>query len=114
MTPDAITVLRLVLSNPEHARELHPDEARLLVAQLAAVQTALASHLSAVPSSPTPSRSQAPDRLIAPSEAAERLGVTVRWLYRHANQLPFTRRLSRKALRFSEAGLNQYLEGKKR
>lgn len=53
------------------------------------------------------------DRLLTPIEAAERLGVSSRWLYRHAGSLPFTRRLSRKVLRFSEAGLNRYLDGRK-
>jgi predicted DNA-binding transcriptional regulator AlpA len=48
------------------------------------------------------------DRLLTPTEAAAVLNVTPRWLYRHAKRLPFTRRLSRKALRFSEAGLSRW------
>ncbi len=48
------------------------------------------------------------DRLLTPEKAAERLGMSVRWMYRHSNTLPFTRRLSRKALRFSEAGLRKW------
>jgi hypothetical protein len=35
------------------------------------------------------------------------LNVTPRWLYRR--QLPFARRLSRRAVRFSEAGLRRWL-----
>lgn len=50
------------------------------------------------------------DRLLTVEEAAQRLGVAPRWLYRHARTLPFTRHLSRKALRFSEAGLHRWLE----
>ncbi len=38
------------------------------------------------------------------------LGVSVRWLYDHAHDLSFAKRLSRKCLRFSEAGLRRYLE----
>jgi len=53
------------------------------------------------------------DQLLNPEEAATRLGVTVKWLYRHAKQLPFTRRLSRKALRFSEQGLQRWLAAKR-
>jgi hypothetical protein len=51
-----------------------------------------------------------PDRLMNVTDAAKRMGVTPQWLYRHATQLPFTRRLSAKVLRFSEAGLARYLE----
>ena len=40
------------------------------------------------------------------------LGVTVTWLYRHAGKLLFARRLSLKALRFSEAGLHRWLAGR--
>jgi predicted DNA-binding transcriptional regulator AlpA len=50
------------------------------------------------------------DRLLTVEETAPLLGVAPRWLYRHANGLPFTRHLSRKALRFSEAGLRRWLE----
>lgn len=53
------------------------------------------------------------DHLLNPEETATRLGVTVKWLYRHAKQLPFTKRLSRKALRFSEQGLQRWLTAKR-
>lgn len=53
------------------------------------------------------------ERLLTPEEAAEILGQNVRWLYRHAAKLPFSRRISRKNLRFSEAGLRKWLAAKK-
>ena len=53
------------------------------------------------------------ERLLTPEEAAEILGQDVRWLYRHANELPFTRRINRKNLRFSEAGLRRWLAARK-
>jgi predicted DNA-binding transcriptional regulator AlpA len=53
------------------------------------------------------------DRLLTAEEAAAMLGVTVRWLYRHAAKLPFTRRISRKNLRFSERGLRNWIAAKK-
>ena len=53
------------------------------------------------------------DRLLTPEQAASILGQNVRWLYRHAATLPFTRRISRKNLRFSEAGLRRWLAAKK-
>ena len=48
------------------------------------------------------------DRLLTPQEAAKILGQTVRWVYRHAPQWTFTRRLSRKCLRFQENALRRY------
>lgn len=54
--------------------------------------------------------SQTQDRLLSVEEAATLLGVTVRWLYRHAGEFTFTRKLSRKVLRFHEAGLRLYME----
>lgn len=53
------------------------------------------------------------DPLLTPEEAARLLGVKVQWLYRHAKRLPFTRRLSRKCLRFSEAGLRKWQAAKR-
>ena len=42
-------------------------------------------------------------------EAAQRLGTSEDWLYRHAAELPFTKRLSERQLRFSSAGIEQYI-----
>jgi len=53
------------------------------------------------------------DTLLSPEETAAIMGVTPRWLYRHAATLPFTRRISRKNLRFSEAGLRRWIAAKK-
>lgn len=53
------------------------------------------------------------ERLLTPDEAAEILHVDKDWLYRHAKQLPFTRRLSRKKIRFNEAGLRRWLQARK-
>ncbi len=60
-----------------------------------------------------PANESEPDQLLTPQEAARILGVTPRWLYRHAKRLPFTKRISRKVLRFSEAGLRRWLATKK-
>ncbi len=57
-----------------------------------------------------PASAPAPERLLTAAEAAARLGVAPRWLYRHARELPFTRRLGPKTLRFSERGLQRHLD----
>jgi len=53
------------------------------------------------------------DTLLTADETAKRMGVSRRWVYRKAPQLPFARRTSRKHLRFSEAGLRRWLAAKK-
>lgn len=50
----------------------------------------------------------APDRMLTAREVAERLKMSVRWVYQHADDLPFARRIG-KALRFSERGLEAWL-----
>jgi predicted DNA-binding transcriptional regulator AlpA len=54
------------------------------------------------------------EKLLSAQQAAEILGVNIQWLYRHAHQLPFARRISRKNLRFSEPGLRRWIAAKKR
>jgi len=53
------------------------------------------------------------DVLLTPENTAALIGVNRRWLYRHADKLPFARRISRKNLRFSEAGLRRWVAAKK-
>ena len=49
------------------------------------------------------------DKLLTPEQAAAILGMSTKWLYRNAPKLPFTRKLGRKTLRFSQVGLQKYL-----
>lgn len=57
------------------------------------------------PAPPSPE----PDRLLTAQQAGEIANVHPRWFYRHAKQYSFSRRLSRKVLRFSETGLRHWL-----
>ena len=82
---------------------VYVDVARLEAALLAALLVAN----QGMAQSPTPE----PDRLLTPDEAARLLGTTKTWLYRNAPKLAFTKRLTRKTLRFSENGLRKYLSG---
>ena len=49
------------------------------------------------------------EELLTAPEAAGRLGVSVDWLYRRTRSLPFARKLSRKVVRYSVRGLEEYL-----
>jgi predicted DNA-binding transcriptional regulator AlpA len=54
--------------------------------------------------------SQNTDRLLTPEETAALLQVTKVWLYRNAHRYTFTRKLSRKVLRFQESGVRRFIE----
>jgi hypothetical protein len=50
---------------------------------------------------------------LTPQEAAKIMGVDTNWLYRHRKTLPFAKGLSKKALRFDEAGLRRWMASRK-
>ena len=54
-------------------------------------------------------RHEGADNLLDVAEAAQRMGVKERWLYTHHKELPFSRKLGPKTLRFSERGLERWL-----
>ena len=105
-----------IARNPERVVDVPLSAVPSLMAHAAALQAALAARLADIAiHCEEPARAHPPEaeRLLTPPDAAALLGVTVTWLYRHAGRLPFARRLSRKALRFSEAGLRRWLAARK-
>jgi hypothetical protein len=61
-----------------------------------------------------PRRSDDTSWSLSADEAAKKLGKSRRWLFRHANGLPFARRVSRKTLVCDEAGLNRWVANRPR
>jgi len=53
------------------------------------------------------------DRLLDAEEACKILSASPDWLYRHANRLPFTRKLGPRMLRFSYQGIQKWLTTRK-
>ena len=53
------------------------------------------------------------DKLLDAEEASKILSVAPDWLYRHGRQLPFTRKLAPRVLRFSAQGIQKYLSTRK-
>jgi excisionase family DNA binding protein len=110
---DVISIDQLS-EHPERVSEIPPREIPGLVARLSALLVALVARGSSTPPADpevpqgVPKKSQ--DRNLTVHEAAKLMGVKPSWLYRHSGKLPFTRRLSRRALRFSEKGLRRWLE----
>jgi excisionase family DNA binding protein len=57
-------------------------------------------------------RDQASSKLLTPAQLAERLGVSVRYVYQNANKLPGCRRLSPRLLRFESSEVEEWIAGK--
>jgi predicted DNA-binding transcriptional regulator AlpA len=79
--------------------------------ELADVAGALAAALASVlarAGRPTAVAKEPASELLDVDTAAARLGVAPSWLYRHARRLPFTRKLSHKALRFDARALDRW------
>lgn len=74
-----------------------------LLAELAAI---LAARLAAEPG---PNGNGPRDELLTAEQAATRLGLSVKQVYRRAGHWPFTRRLSARTLRFDRKGVEAYL-----
>lgn len=86
------------------------DDIAPAIAQLAALQSALAARLILERKAPAAAEE---DVLLSAKEAAALLNVKRNFLYRRAKTLPFTKHLSRRSLRFSKRGLMAWLAKKR-
>lgn len=93
----------MTLAELRQAVELLPEGASITLT-VAELREALAN--GNVPNGPAPH--DEPDRLLTAGQVADRLGVSRRYVYEHADTLPFTRRLDG-VVRFSEQGLARWL-----
>lgn len=90
------------------ARVLPAEELPSLLGDLEQIRVTALARLTA----PAP-QPQVPDSLVDVAEAAEQLGMSRSYLYRHADRFSFTRREGR-SLRFSSVGIQQYLRGRRK
>jgi hypothetical protein len=111
--PDHLKKLAWLISDPAQIEDVELNQIPAIVGELERVKTCLLSRLYGT-TTPTvePEVEKVADRLLDSEEAAHRLAVTPRWLYDHFDQLPFGKRLADRTLRFSERGLNRWLERK--
>lgn len=109
-----VLLLRDLAENPGHLEQVSREECEELLSELEAVRVHLWGRLMkpAIPQGPEDGhrKPKNEDRLLTPAEAAEILGVNRKWMYNHADTLPFTHRLSPRCLRFSESGLRGWME----
>jgi predicted DNA-binding transcriptional regulator AlpA len=85
------------------------DPASVPREQIPALIAALAARL--LEPAPAPAEISADDdadRLLTTREAAEMLGHSVKWMYRHAKSLPFARRIGSRDFRFELKGLRAW------
>ena len=107
--------LASLAASPELVDEVLPDRVPDLLAAVEGLRARLWARLMQPSSAPvaTPATNGDPDRLLTAKEAADRLGVDRRWIYRKADALPFTRRLTPGTLRFSETGLLRWMASRR-
>jgi hypothetical protein len=85
------------------AKDLPAAELPRLLGELEEIRCTAMARLT------TPAAVQRPDELLPVEAAAERLGVSVDYLYRNHSRLLFTRRMGR-TLRFSSLGIDDYIK----
>jgi predicted DNA-binding transcriptional regulator AlpA len=105
ITPVAVPGLDEVVTDPSRATALPRGTLQALLHRCVAAQTILLGALTA--GEPDKGNGE-PDRLLDVEAAAQRLGMSKDWLYRHAKQLPF-RVLQGRLLRFSSHGIDRYI-----
>lgn len=115
MKPALPLDLAALAADPGCVAYVAPAEAPRLYGEAQALAARLWQRLQAasVPLTP-PGNASGEDRLLTVQQAAAILGTDRRWVYRHADTLPFTRRLSPRALRFSERALRRWIESRGR
>ncbi len=101
MTRAPLTLADLA-AQPSRVEELGPDQARAMLAQLVTLQAPLLARALVA------GGGRDPDELLTVDVAAQRLGLSEAWLYRHARILPFTVHVGRQ-VRFSARRLEAYI-----
>ena len=95
-----------LIDDPGQVETLSYGQTVDMLARIGALQPILIGRLASLGSDHKESKS---DTLLNVEEASERLGVSKDWLYRHAKELPFTKRIGHRQLRFSDMGIEKYI-----
>lgn len=113
MTPTepiaVLPTLDQIVADPRLVARLDATTVKALMLRATVAQSALATRLlSDEPAEPLPE-----DRMLTPDEAAQMLRRSRLWIYRNSKRLPFVKRISRKSLLCSEAGVKRWLATRK-
>jgi hypothetical protein len=114
MNPVSIPRLNDLLASPEAIACLAPDQIPAVLAELSAVQSALAARLLvAAAGGNGAGTSPEPDRMLSLDEASSILHQPINWIKRHKS-LPFIRRPSRNSWLVSEKDLNKWIASRRK
>jgi excisionase family DNA binding protein len=108
MSPAETLTALVQQTPPSDLPALAGELARTLALVVARTATTAMTVVTAV-AAPSTASDPASDELLTVEEAAARLNVKVSWLYRHARELPFARKIGRRTLRFDPRGLDRWL-----
>lgn len=100
----------LVLPRADAIDAVPPEQLPTVLAQLLALQARVVARLA---DRPPPTLPALLDETVDVDSAAQLLGMSSTWVYRHAKQLPFTRRVGPRVLRFSVEGIRRYLTARR-
>ena len=105
----SIPKLQDIAESPALASGLPPDVVDALLGECSVFRGTLVNRILAlrVNGSSQTDRPTEGARLLNVREAAAKPGTTEDWLYRHAADLPFTARVGKKRVRFSDAGMDR-------
>jgi predicted DNA-binding transcriptional regulator AlpA len=108
--------VNVLLEHPERVAMLPLEAIAPLLAVVASRQAALSALQGSLASrliGGAPQTSAVEEHLLTAEEVARTLGVTKRWVQRRAVRLPFARKLSEHAIRYSDAGLKRWMANRK-
>jgi len=107
----AVPKLTDLLNHNTKVCELPLEVIPAMLGELEQLKAALWLRLS-VPQNGRGESSSSGDRLLDVEETARKLGMTKDYLYRNSNDLPFSVRVGKGQLRFSEAGIDRYIKNR--
>jgi hypothetical protein len=108
-TPSSLPTLDQVLADPGCTVDLSSESIARLLAQLAAVQSAIAARLIVAAAATNGAAPVVADELLSVLEVAKLLKRTPRWVWRSQKKLPFLRRVGGRGLIASRRELETWL-----
>lgn len=96
-----------LILNPESVTAVDPNLIPAFIISLSSLQASLAAQLEASKNESDKAPANG-DRLVGIEEASQKTGLTTDWLYRHADSLPFVKRVGR-SVRFSYNGMEKFI-----
>ena len=98
-----------LITNPSKTVDVPTEAVPPLLGEIECLRAKLWARMMTLPTRGPGYALTTEDRLLTARQAAQRLGMSTDYLYRHADELPFTVRVSPGQLRFSSQGIQRYI-----